>query len=103
MLLASSIATVMMLSAYKNSEETEEENKDATNDNDVEDYGEEINYTITGIEPGAGITLATDKAIEEYDNLEGWTQEESSTEAMTAELKKEIKNEETNDIKGWVT
>jgi len=102
MLLASSIATVMMLSACTNSEETEEENKNATNDNDVEDYGEEINYTITGIEPGAGITLATDKAIEEYDNLEGWTQEESSTAAMTAELDKAIKNEEPIVITGWV-
>src|SRR5699024_12118074 len=44
-------------------------------------YSEEVDHTIIGIEPGAGITVTTEEAIEEYDSLEGWTLEQSSTTA----------------------
>jgi len=78
--------------------------REANDDGDTtetEDYGEAVNYTITGIEPGAGISVTTEKAIEEYENLDGWNVDLSSTAAMMAELEKAIDNEEPIIITGW--
>ncbi|MDC3413992.1 glycine betaine ABC transporter substrate-binding protein [Terrihalobacillus insolitus] len=61
----------------------------------------EIEYTITGIEPGAGITQATDNALTEYENLSGWEQETSSTAAMLTALGDAIDNEEPIVVTGW--
>lgn len=61
---------------------------------------EAVDYTIYGIEPGAGINLTTEKAIEEY-GLEGWHFEQSSTTAMTVELEKALENEEPIIVTGW--
>ncbi|MCA0970475.1 glycine/betaine ABC transporter [Halobacillus litoralis] len=63
--------------------------------------GEELEYTITGIEPGAGITQATENALEEYENLEGWNQETASTAAMLTALGEAIDNEEPVIVAGW--
>ncbi len=73
---------------------TEEEDQDIN-------YSEEVNHTIIGIEPGAGITVTTEKAIDEYENLEGWKLEQSSTTAMTAALDDAIEKEEPIIITGW--
>lgn len=70
-------------------------------DENTNNYSEAVDHTIVGIEPGAGITVTTEKAIEEYDNLSGWTLEESSTAAMAAELDKAMENEEPIIITGW--
>lgn len=64
-------------------------------------YSEEVDYTITGIEPGAGITVTTEKAIQEYDSLSGWELEQSSTAAMVTELEEAITNEEPIIVTGW--
>lgn len=64
-------------------------------------YGEELEYTITGIEPGAGITGQTQSVLEEYENLEGWELLESSTVGMLGSLDEAIKNEEPIIITGW--
>ena len=66
-----------------------------------EGYSEAVDYTITGIEPGAGITVTTEKAIEEYDSLKGWELEQSSTAAMISELDSAMVNEEPIVITGW--
>src|SRR5690625_6022 len=66
-----------------------------------EGYSEAVSYTITGIEPGAGITVTSEKAIEEYDSLQGWELEQSSTAAMISELDKAIEKEEPIVITGW--
>ncbi|WP_181348044.1 glycine betaine ABC transporter substrate-binding protein [Thalassobacillus sp. CUG 92003] len=63
--------------------------------------GEKIDYTITGIEPGAGLTEATDNALSEYENLEGWEQETASTSAMLTSLGEAIENEEPIVVAGW--
>ncbi|WP_042149152.1 glycine betaine ABC transporter substrate-binding protein [Paucisalibacillus sp. EB02] len=68
---------------------------------DEKSYSEAVDYTITGIEPGAGISVTTEKAIDEYESLSGWTVELSSTAAMAAELDKAIDNEEPIVITGW--
>ncbi|MFD2706846.1 glycine betaine ABC transporter substrate-binding protein [Salibacterium lacus] len=63
--------------------------------------GEAVEYTITGIEPGAGITQSTDDALSEYDSLAGWEQNASSTAAMLSELRTRYDNEEPIVITGW--
>ena len=63
--------------------------------------GEKVDYTITGIEPGAGLTDAAGQALEDYDNLSGWNVQESSTAGMLAELEKAIKNKEPLVVTGW--
>ncbi|WP_430787817.1 glycine betaine ABC transporter substrate-binding protein [Virgibacillus flavescens] len=64
-------------------------------------YSEAVDHMITGIEPGAGITLTTEKAIEEYESLEGWTLEQSSTAAMMTRLEEAIEKQEPIVITGW--
>ena len=62
---------------------------------------EELDYTITGIEPGAGITGQAINTLEEYENLEGWELQESSTAGMVGSLDAAIKNEEPIIVTGW--
>lgn len=62
--------------------------------------GEQVDYEIVGIDPGAGIMQATGKAIEEY-GLEKWDLLESSGAAMTAELKSAYEDEEPIIVTGW--
>lgn len=69
--------------------------------NSIEDLTNEGDHTITGIEPGAGITAATEKALEEYDNLSDWNFLTSSSGAMTTALSKAIKNKEEIIVTGW--
>lgn len=72
-------------------------------DADAEDTSvfEEMDYTITGIEPGSGITESARATLEAYDNLEGWELQESSTGGMMVELEQAISNEEPIIITGW--
>ncbi|CQR47041.1 Glycine betaine/carnitine transport binding protein GbuC precursor [Paraliobacillus sp. PM-2] len=67
----------------------------------TEEVGKAIDYTITGIEPGAGITTLTEKALEDYSNLEGYSLEESSTAAMLTSLDEAIDKEEPIVVTGW--
>lgn len=62
---------------------------------------EAVNYTITGIEPGAGIMESTRNVLDEYENLAGWNMEESSTAGMIAVLDDAIKNEKPIVVTGW--
>lgn len=63
--------------------------------------GEALDYTITGIEPGAGMMgLAADTLVE-YENLGGWEILESSTAGMLTELDQAIRNEEPIIVAGW--
>ena len=93
-------ATVSLLLTGCGSDDTKENNKQATDGENV-NHSEAVNYTVTGIEPGAGISLATEKAIETYDALNGWEVELSSTAAMMTELDKAIEDKEAIVITGW--
>ena len=57
--------------------------------------GESVDYKITGIDPGAGIMEATEKAIVEYE-LKDWDLTTGSSAAMTASLKKAYDKEAAN-------
>ena len=67
----------------------------------IADLKDEAAMTITGIEPGAGVVAATEKALEDYDNLSEWDLETSSSGAMTVALGQAIQNEEDIVITGW--
>ncbi|ALC81521.1 MULTISPECIES: glycine betaine ABC transporter substrate-binding protein [Bacillus] len=63
--------------------------------------GEEVNYQITGIDPGAGLMKATEKAMADY-GLEGdWTLKEGSSAAMTAQLQKAYDRQQPIIVTGW--
>lgn len=65
-----------------------------------ESVGESVDYKITGIDPGAGIMEAADRAITDYE-LDEWTLTTGSGAAMTASLKKAYDKEEPIIITGW--
>ncbi|MBB4823433.1 glycine betaine/proline transport system substrate-binding protein [Sporosarcina luteola] len=74
--------------------------KDEASGGSTTSVGEAVDYKITGIDPGAGIMEATDKAIEEY-GLDKWTVTTGSGAAMTAALKKAYDKEEPIIVTGW--
>jgi glycine betaine/proline transport system substrate-binding protein len=63
--------------------------------------GEDVEYTITATEPGAGLTELTHNTVEAYDNLEGWEVMESSTAGMITSLDQAVKNEEPIIVTAW--
>lgn len=69
--------------------------------NSIADLNAEAGATITGIEAGAGVMSATEKAIETYPNLEAWTLLPSSSGAMTVALDQAISNKEDIIVTGW--
>ncbi|RDW18190.1 glycine/betaine ABC transporter substrate-binding protein [Oceanobacillus arenosus] len=71
------------------------------NVNSIADLTDEADMTITGIEPGAGVVAGAERAVEEYDNLEGWTVQTSSGGAMTTALGEAYDNEEEIIVTGW--
>ncbi|WP_216829161.1 glycine betaine ABC transporter substrate-binding protein [Alkalihalobacterium elongatum] len=77
---------------------TGDNNGDATTE-DVS-VGEQLNYTITGIDAGAGIMAATEAAIEAY-GLEEYQLQPSSGAAMTSALDAAIEREEAIVVTGW--
>ncbi|WP_226376921.1 glycine betaine ABC transporter substrate-binding protein [Oceanobacillus halotolerans] len=99
-----SLMAVLIIAGCGNGEEdTESDSTDNADSGEEEavNYSEEVGYNIVGIEPGAGISVTTEKAIEEYDSLAGWTVDLSSTAAMMSELDKAISNEEPIIVTGW--
>ncbi|WOV89130.1 glycine betaine ABC transporter substrate-binding protein [Sporosarcina oncorhynchi] len=78
-------------------------NADDNSSADVDDttsVGKSVDYKITGIDPGAGIMEATEKAIKEYD-LDEWDVTTGSGAAMTASLKKAYDKEKPIIVTGW--
>ncbi|CAM5206058.1 Glycine betaine/proline transport system substrate-binding protein OS=Ureibacillus acetophenoni OX=614649 GN=SAMN05877842_11182 PE=4 SV=1 [Ureibacillus acetophenoni] len=96
--LTAGLSFTLLLAACGGSGETSSDNGQSSNDNDL---GESLDYTITGIEPGAGITGQAKNTLAEYENLEGWELQESSTAGMLGALESAIKNEEPIVILGW--
>ncbi|MFD0961162.1 glycine betaine ABC transporter substrate-binding protein [Paenibacillus chungangensis] len=72
--------------------------------NSIEDLNDEVgkslDYTITGIEPGAGLMMKTEKVIEDY-GLSDWNLLDSSSAAMAQALEKAYEDEEPIIVTGW--
>lgn len=69
--------------------------------NSIDDLTNEANQTITGIEPGAGMSEQTNNAINTYSNLSGWDHQQSSTGAMLTSLRQAYNNQEEIVLPGW--
>jgi len=67
----------------------------------IEDLDDQANQEIIGIEPGAGIVMATDETLDAYPNLSDWEQVVSSTGAMNAQLERAISANEEIVVEGW--
>ncbi|MGO4540860.1 glycine betaine ABC transporter substrate-binding protein [Paenibacillus sp. 2TAB19] len=73
--------------------------------NSIEDLTDEVgaslDYTIIGIEPGAGLMISTEKAFDEYGLRDKWTLLESSSAAMTQQLEKAYADQKPIVVTGW--
>lgn len=72
-----------------------------TDVNSIEDLSNQADKKITGIEPGAGIMKAAQKAQKSYSNLSGWELVSSSTGAMTTALDQAYKNKKEIVVTAW--
>nr|WP_125572009.1 glycine betaine ABC transporter substrate-binding protein [Lacticaseibacillus songhuajiangensis] len=64
--------------------------------------GPQVNYTITGIDAGAGIMSGTTKALSAYKLKAGkWQLQTSSTAAMTSTLGKAVEHKQPIVVTGW--
>lgn len=70
--------------------------------NSDEFIGEQLNYQIVGIDPGAGLMGQAEEALAEYELDNDWEILESSGAAMMAELSNAIDNKEPIIVTGWV-
>lgn len=71
------------------------------NVNSIADLKNEAGKTITGIEPGAGEMITTEKGLKIYNNLSDWKLSSSSTGAMAVELGQAYKNKKEIVVTGW--
>jgi glycine betaine/proline transport system substrate-binding protein len=92
---------LLLIAGCGSEEDVSNSSTDGENSGDNVNYSEAVNYTIYGIEPGAGLTHNTEEAIEQYDSLNGWNLEASSTAAMTVELERALENEEPIIVTAW--
>lgn len=70
--------------------------------NPKEKLGPQINYTITGVDAGAGVMASTQTALDKYGLKDkNWQLQPSSTAAMTSTLDKAIKDKRPIVITGW--
>ncbi len=69
-------------------------------DLDNDEIRERLDGTITGIDPGAGLTRLSEQALEDY-GLDGYELQVSSGAGMTAALDRAVNNEEWIVVTGW--
>ena len=69
--------------------------------NSIEDLSDEADKNITGIEAGAGVVGAAERALEDYDNLSDWELTPSSSGAMVTAIGEAIDNKEDIVVTGW--
>jgi glycine betaine/proline transport system substrate-binding protein len=64
------------------------------------EYADAVGRQIIGIEPGAGVMMTTEAAMDAY-GLTDWTLVESSSAAMASELLKAYQEERPIIVTGW--
>lgn len=69
--------------------------------NSIEDLADHADKVITGIEPGAGVVAASERALKDYPNLKDWEVQTSSSGAMATSLGQAYENEEEIVVTGW--
>lgn len=64
--------------------------------------GKQLNYTITGIDAGAGVMSRTTVALQKYGlSAHNWQLQTSSTAAMTSTLGKAVEHHQPIVVTGW--
>jgi glycine betaine/proline transport system substrate-binding protein len=66
-----------------------------------EAMAEKLDGTITGIDPGAGLTRLSKQAIEDYGLSDMYNLQTSSGAGMTAALERAVRNEAPIVVTGW--
>ncbi|RNF39813.1 glycine betaine ABC transporter substrate-binding protein [Planococcus salinus] len=100
--LALALMLTLLIAACGSEEEGSSSSAEGNDEGSEEvNYGEELGYEITGIEPGAGVVAAAEETTETYENLEGWEVVTSSSGAMATALGEAIDNEEPIIVTGW--
>ena len=66
-----------------------------------QDMADKLDGTITGIDPGAGLTRLSKQAIEDYGLGDMYTLQTSSGAGMTAALERAVRNEDPIVVTGW--
>ncbi|SDM00505.1 glycine betaine ABC transporter substrate-binding protein [Sediminibacillus halophilus] len=99
--LAAGLSLTLVAAGCGSDDSSDSENAGSDNGGGETNYSEEMDYTITGIEPGAGVVQAAEDATETYDSLAGWEVETSSSGAMATALGEAIDNEEPIVVTGW--
>ncbi|WP_019119475.1 glycine betaine ABC transporter substrate-binding protein [Brevibacillus massiliensis] len=100
---AALLASVLLLggcSSAPNQPANEPEQSGGANSGASASVGEQVGYKIIGIDPGAGLMTATEKAIQKY-GLDKWELVEGSSAAMTAALKDAYDKKKPIIITGW--
>ncbi|WP_078428436.1 glycine betaine ABC transporter substrate-binding protein [Alkalihalobacterium alkalinitrilicum] len=96
--------SLTLVAAACGSEDANQEAATGENNEDSQatevSVGEQLDYTITGIDAGAGIMAATEAAIDAY-GLDDYQLQPSSGAAMTSALDAAISNEEAIVVTGW--
>lgn len=87
----------MILAACGNSDDSKSGSDSKKSSGSV---GDQVDWNIVGIDPGAGEMKATEKAIDEY-GLDKWNLKQSSGAAMTAQLQKDYKAKNPIIVTGW--
>jgi glycine betaine/proline transport system substrate-binding protein len=77
------------------------EYSEITSIEDIPDYADALDSRIIGIEPGAGLTKASQEQVIPQYGLDDWELVTSSTTAMLAELSKAVDNEEEIVVTLW--
>ncbi|ASK60866.1 glycine/betaine ABC transporter [Virgibacillus phasianinus] len=98
--LVAGLSLSLVAAGCSSDDESSKDTSSSDKGGDV-NYSEEVDYTITGIEPGAGVVKTSEKAVKKYDSLKGWTVQTSSSGAMATALGEAIENEEPIIVTGW--
>lgn len=101
--IAAGLSLSLVAAGCGSDDSSEEENTsggDGENTEQTANYSEEMDYTITGVDAGAGVVGKAEESIKEY-GLDGWEVKTSSGGAMTQALGDAIEDEEPIVVTGW--
>ncbi len=68
---------------------------------EMNDYADQFDNRVVGIDPGAGLMAASEDAMTVYNLSDNFTLLDSSDAAMTAELRSAVRDEEWIVVTGW--
>ncbi|KMK77764.1 glycine betaine ABC transporter substrate-binding protein [Alkalihalobacillus pseudalcaliphilus] len=98
--LALGLSAALVLAACGTDDDTANNDTNGDDGESSTAVAESLDYTITGIDAGAGVVAAAQDALDVYD-LEGYEVQMSSSAAMTSALGTAIDNEEPIVVTGW--